>query len=110
MRARLAGTLAGEPAPLLPAAPDPAAAARDEVELETGRVRVLREAGSPDRWIVEPVEPCSLLAADRELLVELALALQGAAARLAERHGAVRIEVPRVAAGVPLRWRVTATR
>jgi hypothetical protein len=107
VRASLAVTLAGEPASLLPPgrAPRPA---RSEVELETARVRVLRAGGSPEQWIVEPVEPCSLLAADRELLAELGLALQAAASRLAERHGAVRIEAPKVAAGVPLRWRVTA--
>jgi hypothetical protein len=110
VRASLAATLAGEePASLLPGAPAPAEAARGEVELETGRVRVLREAGSPEHWVVEPIEACSLLAADRDLVVELALALQRAAERLAERHGAVRIEAIQVAPGRPLRWRLTAT-
>ena len=110
VRASLGATLAGEPASLLPGSAGPAQAARDEVEFETGRVRVLREAGSPERWIVEPVEACSLLAAERDLVVELALALQRAAARLGERHGAVRIEAAKVAPGLPLRWRLTATR
>ncbi len=107
VRASLVGTLSGEPAPLLRADAAPAPA-RDEVELETARVRVFRAAGSADHWIVEPAEPCSLLAADRDLLVEVSLALQAVASRLAERHGAVRIEAPRVAAGVPLRWCLTA--
>jgi O-acetyl-ADP-ribose deacetylase (regulator of RNase III) len=107
VRASLVETLRGEPASLLPEATPATAAASDDVELETARVRVLRAGGSDEQWIVEPVEPCSLLAADRELLLELGLALQAAASRLAERHGAVRIEAPRVAAGVPLRWRVS---
>jgi hypothetical protein len=110
VRASLVATLAGEPPPLLVAAPHSARRARDEIELATARVRVVRRAGSPDRWLVEPVEPCSLLAADRELLAELAVALQTAAARLAERHGAVRIEAETVAAGLPLRWRLRAVR
>jgi hypothetical protein len=107
VRESLIVTLRGEPASLLPAGAR-SAAPRDEVELETARVRVLRAGGSAEHWIVEPAEPCSLLAADRELLLELALALQAAASRLAERHGAVRIEAPLVAAGIPLRWRLSA--
>jgi len=106
VRASLIATLTREPECLLPGG-SAAAPARDVVELATARVRVLRAAGSADHWIVEPVEPCSLLAADRELLVELTLALQTAVARLAERHGGVRIEAVRVAAGAPLRWHLT---
>jgi hypothetical protein len=107
VRASLVATLGGEPASLLAAGAAPAPE-RDPLELETARVRVRRATGSADEWLVEPVEPCSLLAADRELLAELGLALQAAASRLAERHGAVRIEAPRVAAGLPLRWLLTA--
>lgn len=108
LRASLVTTLSGEPAPLLP--PPPTAGQRpDEVEFETARVRVLRAAGSPDRWIVEPREPCSLLAADAELLAELAQALQRAAARLGERGGTVRLESTRLASDLPLRWQLTAT-
>jgi hypothetical protein len=107
VRASLIATLTREPECLLPGG-NAAAPARDVVEFETPRVRVLRAAGAADHWIVEPVEPSSLLAADRELLVELSLALQAAVARLAERHGGVRIEAVEVAAGAPLRWRLTA--
>jgi hypothetical protein len=107
VRASLVATLTREPECLLPGATG-LAPSRDVVELETTRVRVLRAGGSPDHWIVEPVERCSLLAADRELLVELTLALQTAVARLAERHGGVRIEAVEAAAGAPLRWRLSA--
>jgi hypothetical protein len=104
VRASLVSTLAGEPSSLLPVAPGAGALAPEEPLFATGRVRVVRRAEAPDHWIVEPAEPCSLLAADRELLSELALALQAAAARLAERHGALQIESETVAAGHPLRW------
>ncbi len=108
VRASLIATLSEEPAPLLAL---PAAAARppDEVEFETARVHVLRAAGSPDHWVVEPRDPCSLVSADPELLVELAQALQRAAARLVERSGTVRIEATRVSPDLPLRWQLTAT-
>ncbi len=108
VRASLIATLTREPECLLPGG-SAEAPARDVVELATARVRVLRAAGSSDHWIVEPVEPCSLLATDREILVELTLALQTAAARLAERHGGVRIEAVKVAAGAPLRWHLIAS-
>jgi hypothetical protein len=108
VRASLIATLTREPEPLLPTAPAPSRAP-DEIEFETPHVRVLRVAGSPDRWIVEPRPPCSLLAAEPELLAELAQTLQQAVARLVDRHGAVRIEVPKVAQDLPLRWQLTAT-
>jgi hypothetical protein len=110
VRASLVATLVGEPAALLHVAARAPDRARDEVEFATSRVRVVRTSGAPDRWVVEPAEPCSLIGADRELLGELALALQTAVARLAERHGAVRIEAETVAAGIPLRWRIRAVR
>jgi len=108
VRASLVATLTREPESLLasPAAP---ARAPDELEFETPRVRVLRAGGSPDHWIVEPHPPCSLLSAEPELLAELALALQRAVARLAERHGAVRVEAAKLAPDLPLRWHLTAT-
>jgi hypothetical protein len=108
VRASLVATLAREPEPLLPSAPAPSRAP-DEIEFETAHVRVLRVAGSPDRWVVEPRPPCSLLAAGPELLAELSQALQQAVARLVDRHGAVRIEAPKVAHDLPLRWQLTAT-
>jgi len=108
VRASLVATLTREPGSLLPS---PAASARapDELEFETPRVRVLRAGGSPDHWIVEPHPPCSLLSAEPELLAELALALQRAVARLADRHGAVRVEAAKLARDLPLRWHLTAT-
>jgi hypothetical protein len=108
LRASLVATLMREPEPLLPRGPAPPRAA-DEVEFETPQVRVLRVAGSPERWIVEPRSPCSLLTAAPELLAELSQALQQAVGRLAERHGAVRIEAAKVARDLPLRWHLTAT-
>jgi hypothetical protein len=108
LRASLVATLTGEPEPLLRSEPN-APRAPDEIELETPRVRVLRVGDSPERWIVEPFPPCSLLAAEPDLLAELAATLQQAVARLAERHGAVRIEAPKVARDLPLRWHLTAT-
>ena len=107
VRASLAQTLGRDPEPLLPARPEPTRAP-DAVEFETPRVRVLRAGGSPERWIVEPRPPCSLLAADPELLAELSQALQRAAARLAERHGCVRVEAVAVAGDLPLRWQLCA--
>jgi hypothetical protein len=106
-RASLVATLTREPETLLPSASAPSPA-RDEIEFETSRVRVLRAGGSPDRWIVEPHPPCSLLTAEPELLAELAQALQHAVARLADRHGAVRIEASKVARDLPLRWHLSA--
>ena len=108
VRASLVATLTREPESLLPG---PAAPARapDELEFETPRVRVLRAGGSPDHWIVEPHPPCSLLSAEPELLAELALALQRAVARLADRRGAVRVESAKLASDLPLRWHLTAT-
>jgi hypothetical protein len=108
VRASLVATLTREPEPLLRREPTEPRAP-DEIELETPRVRVLRVGGSPERWILEPFPPCSLLAAEPDLLAELAAALQQAVARLAERHGAVRIEASKVARDLPLRWHLTAT-
>jgi len=108
VRASLVATLTREPEPLLPS-PSAPVRAPDEIEFETPRVRVLRAGGSPDRWIVEPRPPCSLLSAEPELLAELAEALQRAVARLADRHGAVRVEAAKLAHDLPLRWHLTAT-
>ena len=108
VRASLIATLTREPQSLLPGAATPSRAP-DEIEFETPRVRVLRVGGSPERWIVEPTPPCSLLEAGPELLAELASALQRAVARLAERHGAVRVEAVKLARDLPLRWQLTAT-
>ena len=109
VRASLAATLRGEPEPLLPPGSAPAATP-DAIEHATARVRVLRVGGSPDRWVVEPCEPGSLLDADPELLHELAAALQLAARRIAARAGACRIEALQVQEGHPLRWHLVATR
>jgi len=108
LRACLAETLGREPEPLLPL-PSGAPRAPDVLEFETPRVRVLRAGGSPERWIVEPREPCSLLGAEPDLVAELAQALQHASARLADRYGAVRVEALKVAGDQPLRWHLTAT-
>jgi hypothetical protein len=110
VRRSLVAGLHADPAPLLTPAPARRAPA-DEALFEVGALRVTARGGDPlDLWVTprDAASAAAWLAGEARFGAELEQALRRAAAQVAERAGAARIEAVLAADGTPLRWRVLA--
>lgn len=109
LRRRLAADLEGEPEPLL----DPGAAPGappEPVRFTRGRIRARRPSRplATEHWVLEPVEPVTLLGADPSLRSEILEAVVEVARELAARHAGCRIHTEIDPAADRMRWHVYA--